>query len=58
MSRGARRDHLHSPVDDLESCFWVSVWSVFFNKANEGHRSVEERDIQDRLNKSNKDGAM
>ena len=54
----AHRNYLHSPVDDLESCFWVSVWSVFFNKDNEGHRSVEERDIQDNLTKTYKDGAM
>ena len=56
----AHRNYLHSPVDDLESCFWVSVWSVFFNKdeVNEKHRSVEERDIQDRLTKIYKDGAM
>ena len=63
MSRallGARRNYLHSPVDDLESCFWVSVWSVFFNKdeVNEKHRSVQEIDIQDSLDKSNKDSAM
>ena len=25
-------DYLHSPVDDLESCFWVSFWAVSFNK--------------------------
>ena len=63
MSRailGARRNYLHSPVDDLESCFWVSVWSVFFNqdKANKDHRSVEERDIQDSLDKSEKAKAI
>ena len=63
MSRAllrARRNYLHSPVDDLESCFWVSVWSVFFNKDedNENHRSVEESDIQDSLDKSDKDAAM
>ena len=63
MSRAlldARRNYLHLPVDDLESCFWVSVWSVFFNKdeANKKHRSVEEKDIQDKLDKSNKVGAM
>ena len=63
MSRAllsAEEDYLHSPVDDLESCFWVSVWSVFFNKdeANEKHRSVGERRIRDSLNKSNKAEAI
>ena len=63
MSRAllnAEGDYLHSPVDDLESCFWVSVWSVFFNEdeANEKHRSVPERRIKDRLDKSDKAGAM
>ena len=53
-------DYLHSPVDDLESCFWVSVWSVFFNKdeANKKHRSDREKRIQDSLDKSDKEGAM
>jgi len=27
--------YLHSPVDDLESCFWVVLWSVVFNKDQE-----------------------
>ena len=63
MSRAllnARRNYLHSPVDDLESCFWVSVWSVFFNKdeANEKHRSVQEGRIKHRLDKTDKAGAM
>ena len=38
-------DWLHSPVDDLESFFWVAVWSVFFNKDDTRVYSDEEKDI-------------
>ena len=41
--------HLHSPVDDLESFFWVVVWSVFFNKDIAKDHSDQERSIRDRL---------
>ncbi|KAF9644543.1 hypothetical protein BDM02DRAFT_3190520 [Thelephora ganbajun] len=61
MSRallGAIEDHLHSPVDDLESCFWVSVWSVLFNKDNAGDQSVEESVIKDNLIKNHKTDAI
>lgn len=33
-------DYLHSPVDDLESCFWVALWSVVFN---EDHKHLFSR---------------
>jgi len=61
MSRallGAKGDYLHSPVDDLESCFWVSVWSVFFNKDNLGNQSGQERDLKDGLINCRKSDAM
>jgi len=54
----AKRDYLHSPVDDLESCFWVSVWSVFFNKDNIGDQSDEESDLKDDLINCRKGDAM
>ena len=41
--------HLHSPVDDLESFFWVAVWSVFFNKDIAKDRSDQERSIRNHL---------
>ena len=51
-------DYLHSPVDDLESCFWVSVWSVLFNEDNIEDQSEEERCTRDDLTKCYKDKAM
>ena len=50
-------DYLHSPVDDLESFFWVAVWSVFFNKADTGAKSAQEMRMQDELYKNNKEVA-
>jgi len=61
MSRAllrAQGDYLHSPVDDLESCFWVSAWSVFFNKDNAGDQSNEERYMKDDFIKNNKTAAI
>jgi len=61
MSRallGAKGGYLHSPVDDLESFFWVAVWSVFFNKGNAKERSDEEKGIRDDLVGGRKDDAM
>ena len=61
MSRAlqrARGGYLHSPVDDLESFFWVAVWSVFFNKDDAGDPSDEERSIRDDLIGCHKDIAM
>ena len=61
MSRkllNADGNHLHSPVDDLESCFWVSVWSVLFNKDNTGDQSDEEKSIRTDLIDNNKDSGM
>ena len=61
MSRelyAATEGHLHSPVDDLESFFWVAVWSVFFNKDDTGPKSATEEGIQDDLAQGHKDRAM
>jgi len=61
MSRAllrAKLGHLHSPVDDLESFFWVAVWSVFFNKGDPKGRSDEEKGIRDDLVGGHKDDAM
>jgi len=41
-------------VDDLESCFWVSAWSAFFNEDNAGDQLMEESDLKDDLIKNNK----
>jgi len=61
MSRAlydAKKGYLHSPVDDLESFFWVAVWSVFFNKDHKGAYSDVEKDIMDHLTQGDKDRAM
>ena len=47
----AKKNHLHSPVDDLESCFWVSVWSVLFNEDNIGSQSDDEKEVKEKLAK-------
>ena len=54
----ATGDHLHSPVDDLESFFWVAVWSVFFNEDDTGPKSAREKGIQDELANGHKARAM
>jgi len=61
MSRallGIKKAYLHSPVDDLESFFWVAVWSVFFNRSDAKGRSDEEEGIRDDLVGGDKDNAM
>jgi len=61
MSRAlldAEGSHLHSPVDDLESFFWVAVWSVFFNKDIAKGHSNGERSIRDHLVGCRKSNAM
>lgn len=40
---------MHSPVDDLESCFWVSFWAVSFNKDHIKAKSEIEIGIRDKL---------
>ena len=40
---------MHSPVDDLESCFWVSFWAVSFNKDHIKAKSKIEIGIRDKL---------
>lgn len=51
------RDYLYSPVDDLESCFWVALWSVLFNTDHEELLSIEERFTRESLAKTDKDEA-
>jgi len=61
MSRAlydAKKGYLHSPVDDLESFFWVAVWSVFFNKDHTEAYSDEEKDIMELLTQGDKGRAM
>ena len=61
MSRAlfrAKRGYLHSPVDDLESFFWVAVWSAFFNKGSTKGYSDEENGIRDDLFGRRKNDAM
>ena len=49
--------YLHSPVDDLESFFWVAVWSVFFNQ--KGGQSWEaEKGVRKALLNNDKANAM
>ena len=31
-----KKPHIHSPVDDLESGFWVTFWSLLFHEDHEG----------------------
>ncbi|KAF9778744.1 hypothetical protein BJ322DRAFT_1092398 [Thelephora terrestris] len=47
-------EYLHSPVDDLESFFWVALWSVLFNKTS-GEESGVEGPARQALTKNNKD---
>lgn len=39
----AEEEYLHSPVDDLESFFWVALWSVVFNETSGDNWDVEGR---------------
>ena len=60
MSRdlfNARGEHIHSPVDDLESFFWVAVWSVFFNETG-GESHEAEAEIRQALLDNRKAEAM
>jgi len=52
------KDYLHSPVDDLESCFWVALWSVLFNKDHEELLSIEEHVMRESLIKIKKAEAV
>jgi len=49
---------LHSPVDDLESCFWVALWSVLFNKSQERSLSELEREIMEDIVNDGRDTGM
>ena len=60
MSRsllGAEEEYLHSPVDDLESFFWVALWSVMFNNES-GQWSSREEVVQRALLDIDKDKAI
>ena len=50
--------YIYSPVDDLEACFWVVLWSVLFNKDHEELLSDRERNVREVLAKGGKDCAM
>ena len=52
-----RGEHLHSPVNDLESFFWVAFWSVLFNKEG-GPPTEAEKIIMDDLNSGNRSDAL
>jgi len=49
--------YLHSPVDDLESFFWVALWSVLFSEDGEGSLSPQELQIRNALTRVEKDKA-
>ena len=60
MSRAllvAEGDYLHSPVDDLESFFWVAIWSVLFNMVS-GEKWDAEQRTKDALLKNQEGHAM
>ncbi|KAF9788668.1 hypothetical protein BJ322DRAFT_1183683 [Thelephora terrestris] len=60
MSRAllrARGEYLHSPVDDLESFFWVALWSVVFNERSGEEFKVEEP-VRQALLRNDKDDAI
>ena len=42
----------------MESCFWVSIWSVLFNEDNIGSQSADEEHIREMLADYHKDGTM
>ena len=61
MSRhlfGADEHYLHSPKDDLESCFWVSMWSVLFNEDNMGGQFTKEKRMREQLADNEKASAI
>lgn len=49
---------MHSPVDDLESFFWVALWSVLFNEGSGEKHWEAERDMREALLNNQKDTAM
>jgi len=51
------QDYLRSPMDDLESCFWVALWSVLFNNGHEGSLSDDELEIRENLANATKEAA-
>ena len=60
MSRAlldAKGEYLHSPIDDLESFFWVALWSVVFHvKAKP--KLDPEWELRKALLRNDKDRAM
>ena len=60
MSRAlsfAKGEYIYSPVDDLESFFWVALWSVLFN-AKSGEAWEAEEQAREELLNGNKEAAM
>ena len=53
----ATGEYLHSPVDDLESLFWVAFWSVLYNRKSGLPTEAEER-IMDKFCSGNRSGAL
>ena len=49
--------YIHSPTDDLESFFWVALWSVLFSEAHKGSLSPQESHIRAALTSADKDRA-
>ena len=60
MSRAllsAKGEYLHSPIDDLESFFWVALWSVVFNEKAR-YELAAEKDLRTALRRNDKARAM
>ena len=48
---------IHSPKDDLESCFFVALWSTIFNKQQEQSLKPRELEMRDHLTECQSDEA-
>ena len=44
-----KEPYIRTPIDDLESCFWVAIWSVVFNKDSEESSSRVEQRVREFL---------
>ena len=49
LAYGLKEPYIRTPIDDLESCFWVAIWSVVFNKDSEESSSTVERMVRESL---------
>jgi len=61
MSRAllrAKGNYLHSPVDDIESFFWVALWSVLFNATSGELGSDVEEPVRGYLINNDKNAAI